>query len=570
MTNQKNIQEKEDKTEKLKKKLDYIDSLKSQFKKTCSIGGWLNFFNYLKIAKLKREFILENNMTLTSIGSGNDNVLERDIKKLGAFSNYLVGTDWNLNPIYVNNLVQHAALFGGSGSGKSVFLFNLLRQVLEKGGGGCFVDGKGDLQMFAQFKRFVEDFGRLEDLLVINFNMGVESNSFNMFEALDIKDVKMILESIAIQGEEDFFTGQAKTYLGHVFSIMKYLKDQGATINLRTYEQCLDLKVLVLQKVPPDPNDPSKPDENVLKWSGLLGYREYWINKNYYTTEIVAKAINKFVDQYGASVNLTDPGDPTKYECKIEEQLQTQIGGYAAMALNAITNLSKDYDNIFNASKNDINFSEVISQNKFVYVIIPNMKISETMANAIGSFVINALKNAVGFSLGDETVTKSGLFFKMRPEQIKANPPFLLVFDELTAFVQNAKRPIGDLLSQARSVGTATIVSSQDINSLSKGNDGDKFIGQIFSNTTMKVFLKIDDDGTRNQAKTIVMKDSDSDGSKVDEYGNNVDSLNEDVLSSFLQKAKNGIGIIKSAKTERFLTPYVEPKSKNDDFELNR
>jgi len=565
--NEKNVKlaNKNDNSKQLQKDFEKIKGMKKQFRSKKYIGGILNFLIKYRIDKLEYKYRKENNKVIKSIGSGDDTLDEDRIEKMEAFKNYLIGTDYNLNPVYVNNLNQHLTVFGASGSGKSVFLFNILRQTLEKGGGACMIDGKGDMSMFQDFKRFADDFGRTEDILLLNFNLGAEStNSFSIFEALSIDDCETIISGIAVPKAKDFFDGQAKNYIKHLFNILRFLQYKGTKIYIKTLNALLDLNVLLVQKVPPSKDNPKVPDPDWIKWNGFEGVVDYWVEKEFtVNNDPVAKSIVDFADQYKTEINTEDTGDPT---FEMNEQFMTQIGGYSAMRLKVVTDLSNTFDKIFNATKNDINFVDVIAQNKLVYCVIPNMKLDAAVVNSIGSFLITAIKNAVGTSLGKEAIIPEGAYYNFNGVQIKANPFFPLILDEMTAFVQDSKRAIGDLMSQARSVNVATIVSSQDVASLSKGEDGQNFVDQIFSNASTQVYLKVLDDPTIKKAQNILI----SKESVVDEKGNKQEKYEKSEMEAYLRTCKNGLGIILSKDIDKFLTPWVEPKSQDKSFVVNK
>jgi type IV secretory pathway TraG/TraD family ATPase VirD4 len=143
-------------------------------------------------------------------------------------------------------------------------------------------------------------------------------------------------------------------------------------------------------------------------------------------------------------------------------------------------------------------------------------------------------------------------------ERVTASPVYLLVLDELGAFVQDSIEPLEQLLSQARSVNISTIISSQEIAGLSDGGK-DIFKEKIMSNTATKVFLKLDDEATKNMATPLIdktIKELNDEGSLVEKFDNNE-------ISSFLSKAKDGLGVIANRGFSRFLTSFSQPDPKN-------
>ena len=354
---------------------------------------------------------------------------------LGSYENFLLGTDENMNPIYVNNMNQHMALFGGSGSGKSVFLFNLMRQVLSSGGGSTFIDGKGDKEMLKDFLSWAKQFDRMEDVFILDFSEKDEknknpdtgqvitptTNTFNIFKAIGVqKALKVIKEVIAGKtdaggGGGDFFKQQALGYFDNCGLILKFLDDKGANVHLGTFTEVTDLKAHIVQAIPalnPElPEHLQSPDPALVSVNKLDGYEQFWIPPTYGAKEGMSyvNQILQTCDKYGYYIETDpnanyDPNDPQNPQ--ISDQLQQQIGGYAGQELSKLKTISNAYAHIFNATTSDINFKDAISQGKLIYIRIPKMNVKQN-ASKIGTFLINSIVDAVSESLGGDVGVSS-------------------------------------------------------------------------------------------------------------------------------------------------------------------
>jgi len=574
ITQQARLKEQEvEKNELLKLNQDYTTKLK-QFKKFKYVAGPLNFMFIYKLKKIKLKLSIENEKGMKDIGTGNDSLINSDKSTLEHYNNYLIGTDSNLRPIFVNNLNQHLVVFGASGSGKSVFLFNLLRQTLDKNGGAIFIDGKGDLGMFREFLCHAIDAGREKDILVLNFNKNNTSNVFNPFESLSLSDVESIIINSSMGGGDggnDFFVKQAIGVLGNAFGILSYLKDvKGEKINLSTLLDALELNSFLVNLVPADQNNQNEPDEELLKLNELEGYRKFWIPRTYdYNNVLVYKNIKSYLEGYGGKVMTSEDDE----EEDTNEQLVTQHG-YSQNQFSNLKSLINSFGNIFNSPKNDIDFVDVIFNNKLVYTLVPGMALSKIEAEIIGAFIVDAIKNGISKSLGanveDIPDANDPLKIHLFNDNLrKASPTFLLVLDEMAAFIGKARNSLELILAQARSVNVACVVSSQDVAGLSSGSDGMNFVDRILANTSTKAFLKIADQSTLNKAKEIIINNN----TFINEDGEEEKGAqNMDEIMMFLQEAKNGLGIIMSKTFDQFLTPYVTPKTDPETitFELNR
>jgi len=559
-----------------------LDRKIKQFEKYRYLVGPLLIYWAKKIEKLKFEIDRENEKAIEDIGTGNDSINAKK-SSLKAFNNYLLATDYEGRPVYVDNLDQHMVLFGASGSGKSVQLFNILRQAVggkgdelaaPRGAGSIFIDGKGDLSMFEDFINFANAGGRLDDVLVLNFNPDAKSNSFNLFESVSLVDAAAIIESAVFGGGDgggnDFFKTQAKGVLSDAFGILSYIKEgKGETINLNTLNEALDLKAFLVNLIPASKEDPDKPDEDLLNHNDLGAYSRYWVPKAYdFRGTLVSDSVVKYLSKYGGAVAMS----LTEQKPEMPEQMTVQHG-YSSTQFGDLSSLIKTFPNIFAPAKNDIDFADVIFNNKLLYCMLPAMSLSPSQLEVIGSFIIGAIKNGISKALGknvetedidpDEDLPPNFIFDKLRR---KSSPLFLLVLDEMATFVGKSKTDIETILAQARSVGVATIVSSQDVAGLSGGSDGPNFVERILGNASTKCFLRVADPGTKDKAQTIIPKDQiksiDGEGKEI-----NNDETNE--VLDFLGKARYGFGIIFSKNFSKILVPYVEAKPVKDGFKLN-
>jgi intracellular multiplication protein IcmO len=532
-----------------------------------------------KILGLKNKLTKEANQGNRMVGLGFPKLIEKqsiDEVDLESYQNFLIGTDENFNPVLINNTNQHMTLYGGSGSGKSVFLFNIMRQILESGGGSTFIDGKGDEAMLFDFLSWAKQYNRENDVYILDFTkidtnkrdkdggmVFPTTNTFNLFKAVGIEEAISIFKEIVFPpGEkQDFFSSQAAGIYDNVALILKYLEKQGERITLDLYARAINLNAQMVQGIPPSKEDPNKPDMDWIINNKLNGYEGFWIPKSYGAVEDGRSYSNKIIEPLNSyGFKIFPPGDDYIKEEAISEQLQVQIGGYAATALKKLSSLSNSYPHIFNSLTSDINFTDVISEGKLVYIRIPYMKIGEIMSTNIGSLLINSFRSATGDSLGgdigEDSDSNIDLFKK---EQLRASPTHLLVLDELAAFVGDAKSPLQALLAQARSVNISCILSSQESSMLSKGEGGESFLNSSDANAQTKVFLKITDKQTRQKAIELIDKTE-----KVLNSKSEVESkYNEEDIMSFLSNAKDGLGVVQSGPFGKFITSFhqVDPEN---------
>jgi hypothetical protein len=124
--------------------------------------------------------------------------------------------------------MKHGVIVGGTGSGKSTFLENIVAQDVTRRFGGrrmpmIIFDGKGEREFLDRLLPHIEAAGRLQDLRVIDPTHPAESARYNPFYALDDayqEHVNFIFRSFGLR--EDFFKGHQEAYLSDLVRILQY------------------------------------------------------------------------------------------------------------------------------------------------------------------------------------------------------------------------------------------------------------------------------------------------------------------------------------------------------------
>ena len=124
--------------------------------------------------------------------------------------------------------MKHGVIVGGTGSGKSTFLENIIAQDVTRRFGArkmpmIIFDGKGEREFLHRLLPHIEAAGRLQDLRVIDPTHPAESARYNPFYALDDayqEHVNFIFRSFGLR--EDFFKGHQEAYLSDLVRILQY------------------------------------------------------------------------------------------------------------------------------------------------------------------------------------------------------------------------------------------------------------------------------------------------------------------------------------------------------------
>ena len=497
-------------------------------------------------------------------------------KSIQATNTFRFGTDLIGQPVFSDQINQHVLVIGSTGSGKSVFLMQLLKQVISKGGGTTFIDGKADLKLMRQVFAIAYEENREDDIMVLNFNaektdenVQVKSNTFNILSIGEPDEIFETLKSVALPDKSgDFFVGQATTVLRASLVGLFFDRDvKKKSITMKDLSDRLALNAFRVQMIPPE--DPTKPieeqtpDTEMLQLNpSLLPYSHLWCPPTFNFNGVLAKDYYfNYLSNYSGHVICQDDLDG---EPEVPEQMITQHG-YSQNYFGFLNELSTKFGNIFNAKYADINFSEVISDNKILYVLLPEMKLSPATAKKLGLLVIDAMKKGISKSLGAdaESTIESGMLDTLRAT---SNPTHLFILDEFGSYITEA---IEAILAQARSVGIGVIIAAQDIASLNKGESKEILKERIIANTVTKVFLKITDNVTSRQAVELTGKVT-----TISNQSYDLDEDNELKASKSLQEIekdftdvvelasfKNGFGIVViDGAPRKFVASYYEPE----------
>jgi intracellular multiplication protein IcmO len=502
-------------------------------------------------------------------------------KDLENTNTFRFGTDLMGQPVFTNQMTQHCLVMGSTGSGKSVFLLQLLKQVIFKGGGSTFIDGKADLKLMRQVMAIAYEFGREDDIVILNFNTEktddgkqVKSNTFNLFSNGEPDEIFETLKSIALPNKDEFFITQAASVLKASLVGLFFDRDvKNKPVTMKDLGERLELGAFRIQMIPPA--DPTidlveqTPDLEILAANpSLLPFAHLWCPPTYNFSGKLAKDFYaEYLRTYkGDEIAMNEIDD----EPEIPEQMNTQHG-YSQTYFSFLKELSTKFGNIFNDKYSDIDFRSIIADNKIMYVLLPEMKLSPATAQKLGLLVIDSMKKGISKSLGSdaESDIKSGFLDTLRAT---SNPTHLFILDEFGSYITEA---IEAILAQARSVGIGVIIAAQDIASLNKSEAKEILKERIIANCVTKVFLKLTDNVSANQAIELIgkIKVMENTGYEIDDDQELVAGKSfQEVEKNFtditeLGTFKNGFGIvIIDGRPRKFIASYYEPEPVNLEF----
>ncbi|WP_062497428.1 type IV secretory system conjugative DNA transfer family protein [Gluconobacter potus] len=341
--------------------------------------------------------------------------------------------------------------------------------ALSWGSGFLFVDGKGDISLFAKVWVMCRRWGREDDLLVLNFMTGnksstgggdgtVSSNTLNPFSSGSADGLVQLVVSLmpgSGGGNGDMWKGRATAMFTGLMYALVWLRDNGImNMGVSEIRDFLQLKnIMALAKEENYPDMPPSIRKAVKAYlSSLAGYKE----------EAGEKQAGSVNEQHGY----------------LEMQF-TQIFG----------SLADVYSHIFNTQYGEVDMFDLVLNRRVLVVMLPALEKEEGELANLGKIVVASLKGMMGAVLGHELEGTWDDIVENRPTSSPS--PYIVIFDEVGYYTVSG---MALMAAQARSLGFALVFASQDLNAMKRLNE--KEAASIIANTNIKALMRTEDKDT--------------------------------------------------------------------------
>ncbi|MCV9964101.1 hypothetical protein OIU34_19655 [Pararhizobium sp. BT-229] len=357
-------------------------------------------------------------------------------------------------------LRRHVLVSGTTGSGKSELLLGMMANAMVWGGGGIFVDGKGDVASYARLATAARKFGREGDFYVLNFltGNGVEvddegvarSNTVNPFKTMAADAItQMLMETMDDTGGDGaMWRGRAVAMLTAVIRPLVWLRDIGyIDLNIAEIRDHLGLRQIIdlanPEAYPEMPQPIRKGIKSYLR--ALPGFRE----------ELGYRQSQTTCDQHGY----------------VEMQWVRTLGMMADV-----------YGHIFHSGHSEVDLVDIIRNRRILLVLLPVLEKSSFAVEALGKLVVAMIRHMAAATLGP---TVHGSYDELAALPIKSERPFLCVFDEASHYLTQG---MDTLVSQSRSLNIGTVFGTQDLQMMLRANP--KIASTIFANCGTKIIMR--------------------------------------------------------------------------------
>lgn len=359
---------------------------------------------------------------------------------------------------------QHMLVLGTTGAGKTENLMGFLANALSWSSGFLFVDGKADVSVFGKIYALARQFGREDDLLLINFMTGnadvsisggeLITNTLNPFATGSSGNLTQMIVSLMADtgGDGAMWKGRAQSLMSAIIWALTWMRDrQMIDLNVGTIREFLNLGSVIdlgdPKKYPDMPQEIRTSVRSYLK--SLAGFQEEKGHKQQGTA----------LDQHGYL------------------QMQfTQILG----------SLADTYGHIFFTEAGEVDMHDVVLNRRLLVVMLPALEVSGDELANLGKIVVANLKGMMGKSLGSKI---QGPWTDIVDKRMTNSPsPFVVVLDEVGYYTVDG---MALMTAQARSLGFMMVLASQDIPAMKRNNE--KEAASIIANTSLKAFGRIEE-----------------------------------------------------------------------------
>lgn len=342
---------------------------------------------------------------------------------------------------------RHTAIIGQSGVGKTTLGEYILWQQITRGGGFIFIDAKIDADTRDRLAHMMAITGRADDLYVLNVDNPGNSHSYNPLLKGDSDEVASRLINLLPSSENnpgsDFYRQSANYALTVIAGALKAGNKRYHFSDLAILMQSARA-VQELERMVPA----GSPERMAL--------------------QVFLDQFRKKQGKEGVQIDVN----------RIKEVLGGMSGRIAGFAQGK-------FGQVFNTYTPEIDLTEIIKQNKCLYVMLPTMG-KDTAALNLGKMILSDLRSAV---YNIQNLRKVD-----RP-----NPPFIVFADEMGSYVMPG---IARLFEQARSANICMIPAFQTFANLRSVSPD--FEDIIIGNTWNKVFFKFASKSSPETAAEII------------------------------------------------------------------
>jgi hypothetical protein len=301
--------------------------------------------------------------------------------------------------------------YGTSGAGKSELMVGLARKSMEVGGGVLYIDGKGDVAMYAKIFEQASACGREDDVLVLNLmtgNMGLSSqelsitNTFNPLDDMDDAEiVSMLLDVASLHQEKDGPGGVVQYEKGvrliqAVLPILRWMETTCPdTFTIEGVLSAIRIEWLVGIALDLDSSDGEFAGISRLPSSAV--------------PEHMKEQVRAYLDSLPGYIPEKGPKQ-SNMTMSFHEIIRDALW-------RSLDPISRSYAHVFTRTRSEIRMSDIVRGRRILMVMLPSMEKKREDVDNLIKLVVAPLKAAVDRDAG-------------AGRGVDAGKPFLIMDDE--------------------------------------------------------------------------------------------------------------------------------------------
>ena len=359
------------------------------------------------------------------------------------------GYDWNVSDFYKN-----AAIFGQSGTGKTLCVLNPILDGLLGATGAAktpasalILDPKGDFR--DKIEQLATKHGRKRDLLIIDPSRPEKSMQWNPLDSTDdAQEIAgrfgAVMEIVNPSGQKDtFWIDSATGLVQNLIALLRFARPDTPPSLIEIYQAAMS-------------------DPLIEEWERMVEEAVYDENPE------VGRTFDFFHDVW-----LPMPQD-----------MRGTIRSFVSNMLGSF--LSRPYDTLF-AGRSTTTIADAIDQGKILYVNMP-IADKEVMSRVVSTFV------------------KLEYYREILRRPNKSRPSFFLCDEFQSFFTVGQGRGDADAFERTRQSNHANVVAFQNLNALYKQTDRKEPVLNMLGNCAIKVFLRNTEQETNQFASDLFGK----------------------------------------------------------------
>lgn len=360
--------------------------------------------------------------------------------------------------------LRHVLVLGTTGAGKTEALLSIAANFLCCGGGVIYNDGKGTTKLLYQFFSISRYFGREDQVLTINYT---KENSARRPDPAALVSHAMAPYSF---GSWDNNAQLTQALMPDDKGSQNKVFSDGAVSLINAVMPALcDLRELGLVRISPKL---IRNSTNYDEFCKLIRH------------PLISETTRESMLQFVRSRSGFNPEKPANEQ---PDEVTKQWGYSQAYFARALQMLSDVYANIYSYDTGEIDFRDVVLQDRILITILPSMTKTPDEMSQLGKMVLFAIRSALALGLGgDVEGTKADV---LDANVTSSSRPSICINDEVAFYLAAGS---GITAAQARSLMMVFVFSGQEFASIK--HVAEKEAEQYWANTRWKIVMASEGD----------------------------------------------------------------------------